>query len=110
MALITLQTFEGSFPLNALAVQLGISQANLEAKLNGFSPSTPGLSEEQKRDLWATVLAVATFESQLAGERDVWELVVDKANAWIVRTVGEASEDVNVLKALAAEVLGGLAA
>jgi hypothetical protein len=38
----------------------------------------------EKWRVWATLLAVVVFEKELADEKDVWELVVDKARAWMV--------------------------
>jgi hypothetical protein len=102
-ALIDIQTYEGSFELDStLAALLGVSMPDLEAKLATFAMLSGGsLSEEQKRKVWATVFAIKVFETQLAGERDVWELVVDKAWAW-VRTVMRDGD----VKALEREVLG----
>jgi hypothetical protein len=102
-ALIDIQTYEGSFELDStLAALLGVSMPDLEAKLATFAMLRGGsLSEEQKRKVWATVFAIKVFETQLARERDVWELVVDKAWAW-VRTVMRDGD----VKALEREVLG----
>ena len=36
----------------------------------------------------STLLAVGLFERELARERDVWELVVEKARGWIIKLVG----------------------
>jgi hypothetical protein len=105
-ALIDLQTYEGCFVLDsALATLLGVSITDLETKLSRFTASNTGLSQ-RKRSVWATLLAVKLFETQLAAERSVWQLVVDKAKAWMreLGTVGDT--DVNVLEKLAGEVLG----
>jgi len=83
-ALIDLQTFEGFFVLDpALAALLGIFITVLEARLKCFAPSNMGLSQEHRKSVWATVLAIRLFETQLAGEWSVWQLVVDKAKAWM---------------------------
>jgi hypothetical protein len=105
--LIALQTFEGSFSLTpALATLLGTTLTNLEAKLKEFVPTLTGLSEEQRKILWATVLAVGMFERKLTVERDVWELVVEKARAWMVGLVGVGYKDVEMAEGLVGEVLG----
>lgn len=66
----------------------------------GFWEWTPellsvlGVTEEKMADMWtrvgwtdrrkfATVTVVAFFEGKLGDERDVWELVVGKARAWL---------------------------
>lgn len=106
-ALIDIQTYEGSFRLDsALAAMLGVSMPDLEAKLAMcfLSDSSSNLTEEQKREVWATVVAIKVFETRLAGERNVWELVVDKAKVWVRIMMGNG--DVKVLEKLAGEVLG----
>ena len=109
-ALIDTQTYNGSFDLDsALAALLGVPLPDLEAKLaNCFVFSGGGnltsLSEQQKRKVWATLFAIKVFETQLAGERDVWGLVVDKARAWVRTVIGDG--DVEALEKLVGEVLG----
>jgi len=44
-------------------------------------PDYASLTPERRKKLWATVLAIKLFETQLAGERSVWQWVVDKARA-----------------------------
>jgi hypothetical protein len=89
MTLVTLQSFEGFFPFTpALAAVLGISFNHLEAKLNEILPPVASLNEEQRKCLFATLLAVRLFERDLARQRDVWELVVEKARNWITGLVG----------------------
>ena len=82
--------------------------SDLEAKLAMCFVSGGGnltsLSEEQKRKVWATVFAIKVFVTQLAGERDVWGLVVDKAKVWVRTMMGDG--DVKVLEKLAGKVLG----
>ena len=66
----------------------------------------PGLSLEHGKQLWATVLAIKLFETQLAGERSVWQLVVDKGRAWMRGLAGVRAEDITLLEKMAGEVLG----
>ncbi len=103
--LIDLQTFEGCFVLDsALATLLGVSISVLEASL--IWPGNVGLSPERRKKVWATVLAIKLFETQLVGERSVWQLVVDKARAWIGGLAGVGVEDLTQLEKMAGEVLG----
>jgi len=104
--LIGLQTFMGCFDLTpSLAGQLGVSISILEARLLTFMPSNVGLSLDDRKKLWATVLAIKLFETQLAGERSVWQLVVDKARVWM-GGLQIGVEDVAQLEKMAGEVLG----
>jgi hypothetical protein len=105
-ALIGLQTFEGSFTLGpALAGLVGSPLANLEVKLAEFVPSDVSLNDEHKRSLWATMLAIRLLETKLSEDKDVWELVVIKAKAWIQRSSNVNRSDVSILERLADEVL-----
>ena len=105
--LIALQSFEGSFSFTrALAAVLGIPLPELEAKLMEFIPSNFE-SSDAYQTLWATVLVVTMFEQKLAGEKDVWELVVAKARDWITALPSVQDEDVKRMETLAIEVLAG---
>jgi hypothetical protein len=105
--LIDLQTFEGYFVLDlALATLLGVSIPVLEARLMWFVPGNAGLSLEHRKKVWATVLAIKLFETQLARERNVWELVVDKAREWMEGLAGVGVEDITQLEKMAGVVLG----
>jgi hypothetical protein len=73
--------------------------------MSRFVPGS-GLSEEVRRKLWATVLVVGMFEMRLGGERDVWELVVEKAKAWMRVAAGVGYGDVERSGGLVGEVLG----
>jgi len=103
-SLVDLQTFEGCFVLDsALAALLGVSLSDLEARLISSVPADPCLGPEYRKTVWATILAIKLFETQLAGERSVWQLVVDKARAWIA---GVGVEDIAQFEKMAVEVLG----
>jgi hypothetical protein len=108
VALIALQTFEGSFPLTQeLAILLGTDLANLETKLQQVS-LVAILDTEQKKTLWATMLAVGMFERKWHSEKDVWELVVGKAKTWSSNLAGIEQDDLSKLKGLADSVVDGL--
>jgi hypothetical protein len=106
-ALIHLQTFEGSFPLGAaLATALGVAIEELEVALRTFVPvNSAYVSEECRRDLWGTILAIRFFETKLAGEKRIWELVEEKARAWITGLMEIEEEDIKRLQQLAEKVL-----
>ena len=89
MALVALQTFDGSFPFSlALASLLGTTPlTSLEAKCRELLPSLDGVNEDERKRLWATLLAVVVFEQELASKRDVWELVVEKVRSWMAGLV-----------------------
>jgi hypothetical protein len=106
--LIDLQTFEGYFLLDsAFATLLGVSIEVLEARLIWYVPASgnAGLSPESRK-VWATVLAVKMFETQLVGERSVWQLVVDKARLWMGGLDEVGVEDIVQLEKMAGVVLG----
>jgi hypothetical protein len=106
-ALIDLQTSEGCFVLDPeLAVLLGVSITVLEERLRFFSLNNVGLSQGNNRSVWATVLAIKLFEIQLAGERSVWQLVVDKARLWMRESAIVGDADAKKLEKLARIVLG----
>jgi len=84
-----------------LATLLGISMTNLEARLCGSDVR----SSDERSNVWATVLAIKLFETELVGERSVWQLVVDKARAWLVQVLVVGEDDIKELEKLAAEVL-----
>jgi len=90
----------------ALAASLCVSIADLEAKLSSFVPSDAKLSQGHNRTIWATVLAIKLFETELAGERSVWHLVVDKARAWLRYSGIVGYTDIQEMEKLAEEVLG----
>ncbi|KAF2737448.1 von Willebrand domain-containing protein [Polyplosphaeria fusca] len=77
---VGLQTFEGFWEWNAALFQaIGISEANAQKLLSG------GL---EKRAV-ATALAIAFLETKLQDLLESWELVVEKARAWL----GEAADE-----------------
>jgi hypothetical protein len=104
MALIALQTFEGSFPLTpALTRLLGLDLGSVVTKLSACSVA---LGEDIKRSLLATLLTVGMLEGKLEEEREVWDLVVEKARSWIEEMSGELGDGVlETLQKLAGELL-----
>jgi hypothetical protein len=108
-ALIALQTFLGYFPLTpTLAEILCVPFQVLETKLIEFSRTVSvGLEGEALQRVWGTLLTIAAFENLLSGEREMWELVVLKANKWVLDTGSVLGvEGLKKLKGLAMQVLG----
>jgi hypothetical protein len=103
-ALIKLQSFEGSFSLSTdLATMLDVSMVELEAKIRSCGI---GLAEGLTKEVWATVLAVTMFETKLEAEKEIWELVAEKAKTWVASLEGLKGEDLKHLETLAREVCG----
>ncbi|KAJ3335090.1 von Willebrand factor A domain-containing protein 5A, partial [Gonapodya sp. JEL0774] len=74
--LVSLQNFDGSFPSDNRL--FGISLAITATPPAGRTP------EE-----WATAVAIALMQVRLAAQKDEWELMADKAVAWLDGRVGE---------------------
>ena len=69
--LIALQTFEGYWNLDARL---------LEAV--GLSAQHKALQGTDSK-VWATVLAITFLERRMAGDKEVWVMVVEKARGWL---------------------------
>ena len=79
LQLILLQQIDGSWALDAgLASILGTPLTNLEAEC----PEGGGGGAREK--VWATVLALVFLEARYSDEREEWELVAAKAEAWLL--------------------------
>ena len=89
-ALISLQGASGGFnwgPSLARALKK-------ESASDVFNMAPAGLVDgAQKGQAWLTALAVAIFEVKMAGQKDLWELVADKAKKFVVKTLGERAEE-----------------
>jgi hypothetical protein len=66
--------------VSGFAAVLGVRLRKLRKKLAGAT----GDPEEAAR-AWATALALAWLESNTSESRDEWELLADKAKAWLSR-------------------------
>ncbi|WOO79134.1 von Willebrand factor A domain-containing protein 5A [Vanrija pseudolonga] len=75
-ALIQLQAFEGNWSWSA----------HLERILG-----TAASKYATAGDVTATAATIAFFKKKLADDREVWELVVEKAEAWLAAEVGDAA-------------------
>lgn len=71
-ALVALQTFEGYWEFDAALLNIiGISSAQHK------------VPEGLHVRLWATILAVCFLERKMKGEKEAWEMVVEKARGWL---------------------------
>jgi len=76
-AIIDLQTFAGAWLWRQELFALLGTQPVFDAKEFG------------KEDVMATALTIAFLQTKMAGRRDVWEMVVEKARAWLGGQVGD---------------------
>lgn len=69
--LIALQTFEGYWNMDARLLEVV-----------GFSAQhkTP---QDTDSKVWATVLAITFLERRMAGDKEVWVMVIKKARGWL---------------------------
>ncbi|KIX04165.1 uncharacterized protein Z518_07719 [Rhinocladiella mackenziei CBS 650.93] len=78
--IIDLQSFDGSWSLSNKLLQLfGLSQDQVQNLLSGAG------DDESVR---ATALGIAWLKIKVPAEKDVWEMVVDKAEGWIQAKIG----------------------
>ncbi|KAK4543914.1 hypothetical protein LTR36_004688 [Oleoguttula mirabilis] len=78
--LIALQTFSGAWPW---------SRALTEAlKITSQQVQLPGCGGHGSDEAVATALAIAYLETRVAAQKDVWEMVVVKARAWLAQQIG----------------------
>lgn len=76
LAIINLQTFAGSWTANDLEYLMRLmGMGNLSSLISGTAGHSP--------EALLTAIVVRFLEKRIAGEKDIWELVVDKARAWI---------------------------
>ncbi|KAK2783094.1 hypothetical protein FQN52_000435 [Onygenales sp. PD_12] len=91
-ALISLQSFEGSWKWNdALFGIMELSALGVERKLDWASVLGMGTGVNSKdtkqRSIVATLLVVAYLQEKWAGEKETWELVAEKAMGWAVEEI-----------------------
>ncbi|KAF5027350.1 hypothetical protein F66182_551 [Fusarium sp. NRRL 66182] len=85
-ALITLQTFSGSWSWSAdLERVLGVT-AEAVSKLGLPAPVT---DHAEKDDVVATACAILFFKNKLKSEEGTWEMLVEKAEGWMEDMIGE---------------------
>ena len=86
--LTALQTFIGSWAWSPhLAKLLGVSQKQASQVFNLSSTTS------HQEDITATLCAVAFFKKKLAEESDTWEMIVEKAEAWLADQTDESVQE-----------------
>ncbi|KAK3336304.1 von Willebrand factor type A domain-containing protein [Cercophora scortea] len=93
-ALVALQAFTGAWSWSKKLLRLmSVNEPPLAAKLvqqegvKLFQPET---------SVMATALVLAFLETKLAGRRDEWEMLVDKARDWLTEEVAAVGEGMSV--------------
>eukprot|EP00929_Paragymnodinium_shiwhaense_P091249 TRINITY_DN5126_c0_g1_i1.p1 TRINITY_DN5126_c0_g1~~TRINITY_DN5126_c0_g1_i1.p1 ORF type:complete len:961 (+),score=239.83 TRINITY_DN5126_c0_g1_i1:79-2883(+) len=82
--LLLLQAFDGSWQLDeALAAALQTSMESLALE----SDAVQAAPEESRATAWATALCLAYLETHLGSLRSSWELLAEKAKAWLATLV-----------------------
>ena len=69
--IIALQTFEGYWNLDARLLEVVGLSAQHKA------------SQDTHSKVWATVLAITFLERRMAGDKEIWVMVVEKARGWL---------------------------
>jgi hypothetical protein len=88
-ALIALQTFAGNWSWTPNLEKLTGSRAQ-----HYMSLEWPGCSDvDVKGRVSATVCAIRFFKVHLAAQKEVWEMVVEKAEDYLLATTGQSVED-----------------
>ncbi|OAX79952.1 hypothetical protein ACJ72_05725 [Emergomyces africanus] len=93
-ALISLQSFEGSWQWdNNLFVVMELNGSEMERKVNWASilgkQTGVDIKNTNQRSIVATLLVLAYLNKNYLGEKEVWELVEEKAMAWAVEKIKE---------------------
>ena len=84
-AIVTLQSFEGSWGYREeLLKVLGLDTGKLRALENQF-----GAIFATGTELLATAAVLAYLEVKVAGKKDEWEMLADKARGWVVEELGK---------------------
>ncbi|BBN18567.1 hypothetical protein MPTK1_8g03530 [Marchantia polymorpha subsp. ruderalis] len=92
--LLRLQAFDGSFPSGsgewATEIIKAFDEWVQQQKQGLDSAALVALPREMLEKLVASAVAAAIFEVELNDSRGVWEMAVEKTDAWGVETAGEA--------------------
>ncbi|KID97473.1 von Willebrand domain containing protein, partial [Metarhizium majus ARSEF 297] len=89
--LAALQTFVGSWAWSLqLEKVLGITKAEAASAIQFPIPG-------DVEDVLATLCAIAHLEKKMAADKDLWELMVDKAPSWLQDQVGRIEEELDPL-------------
>ena len=78
--LISLQDFDGFYEATETLWEiLGVESGNANRK------GGAGIGD----DVWATMLVVCFLEKKMRGEKDLWEMVMEKARLWLKGQIGD---------------------
>lgn len=87
--IIALQNFDGSWNLNdALLALLGVTRDELCNRLKEIFQGQTSMSQSLTDKVQATAAAAVFLEVKVQEEKDVWEMVVEKAKGWIKTAIG----------------------
>ncbi|PKS12404.1 hypothetical protein jhhlp_000608 [Lomentospora prolificans] len=93
--IVDLQTFEGFWPASSaskLLTSLGVADDKISAALTASTePWAEKLKENDDARLTAFVLVY--LAKKLASEKDVWDMIAEKALDWLKSVVGEIEQD-----------------
>lgn len=85
--LIALQTFEGYWEWNAKLFQaLGLDAQTIEGKIQAASSHILNIEPQHEpipASILATTLALIFLRKKAADDKDIWELISDKAQSWM---------------------------
>ena len=84
-SLIALQHFDGSWSAGDAVNLAGV----MDCGESVFEFPRRHLGSFGDGDVWATALVVVFLEDKVASEKGVWEMVVEKARAWLEGKVGK---------------------
>lgn len=101
--IISLQSFDGSWPLAPLLKLLDLS--------NNPAPTGPRATRArgpQAENIWATVLAIKYLEIKLAYEKEAWELLANKAKGWLDGACGGDAGSRAEFEEMAEELIAGM--
>ena len=109
LVLISRQDFDGWWePSKALAGVIGIKEEVLEAPKQATTIQKKKIKDRNGKEqgkVWTTVVVVVFLEEKVQTERDVWDLVVEKARDWLAKQEGF---DMEVLMKHGLEIIRGI--
>ena len=102
-AIISLQCFQGFWHLEQRLLNVcGVAKSAATSTILANASS----AQSSHAKMWATIIAITFLERKMAGEKDAWELIVDKAKGWLQDNGVDAAQEMetNPLKALLSEI------
>ncbi|KAL8793716.1 MAG: hypothetical protein Q9195_003657 [Heterodermia aff. obscurata] len=101
--IISLQCFQGFWELEQrLLTACGVAKSAATKAILAGAPS----DQSSHAKVWATIIAITFLERKMAGEKDTWELIVDKAQGWLQSDGVEVAQEMETdpLQALLSEL------